>query len=184
MRGKDAATGPRATFAKVIPLQGPLMTKNLVQYAGQLSSEVRIQLLDLLKAVSLANLGERNDLKRLCGIALELLDNAQRYGNSRDVSFEWRIEGQSLVITIKNHAARVDAERLMKTVESINAMSAEQVTAAFRAQLTNEQFGEKGGAGLGILQIAKRTGGQLNAHIEQVSSEEFLCTSRVAAPLR
>ncbi len=160
------------------------MEKNLVQYAGQLSSEVRIQLLDLLKAVSLANLGERNDLKRLCGIALELLDNAQRYGNSHDVSFEWRIEGDQLVVTIKNHADRVDAERLMKTVDGINAMSAEEVTAAFRAQLTNETFGEKGGAGLGMLQIAKRTGGQLKARIEQVENEQFLCTSQVAATLR
>lgn len=159
------------------------MERNLVQYEGQLSSEVRIQLLDLLKVVSLANLGERSDLKRLCGIALELLDNAQRYGNSRDMSFEWHIEDQSLVVTIKNRANRMDAERLMKTVDGINAMSVEEVAAAFRAQLTNEQFGEKGGAGLGMLQIAKRTGGLIKARIEQVNTEEFLCTSQVSAVL-
>lgn len=160
------------------------MSSNLIQYEGQLSSEVRIQLLDLLKVVSLANLGKRTDLKKLCGIALELLDNAQRYCSSGGVSFEWRIEGELLVVSIKNTAARADAERLMKTVTEINSMTSDQVVAAFRDQLTNEQFGEKGGAGLGMLQIAKKTGSRLKASIEQTTENEFLCTSQVAALLR
>ncbi|MBK6775722.1 MAG: hypothetical protein IPG74_07670 [Flavobacteriales bacterium] len=159
------------------------MTHNIVQYEGQLSSEVRIQLLDLLKVVSLANLGQRNDLKKLCGIALELLDNAQRYNSAGEVSFEWRIEGNDLVVLIRNRAAREDAERLIQTVKDINAMSPEQVTAAFRAQLTNEQFGAKGGAGLGMLQIAKKTGSKLEASCHVTEAGEFVCTSRVAAPL-
>ena len=160
------------------------MSSNLIQYEGQLSSEVRIQLLDLLKVVSLANLGKRTDLKKLCGIALELLDNAQRYCSSGGVSFEWRIEGELLVVSIKNIAARADAERLMKTVTEINSMTSDQVVAAFRDQLTNEQFGEKGGAGLGMLQIAKKTGSRLKASIEQTTENEFLCISQVAALLR
>jgi hypothetical protein len=160
------------------------MDKNTVQYTGRLNSEVRIQLLDLLNCIALFNLGHRPDLKKLVGIALELLDNAQRYGNSDDVTFDWHFDGQLLVIRIVNRATRSDAERLMKIVERINAMSPEEVAAAFRAQLTTEGFGEKGGAGLGMLQIAKRTGGRINASIEQVGQEEFLCTSHVAAALR
>ena len=69
------------------------MNTNLIQYEGRLSSEVRVQLIDLLNVVSLANMGKRTDLKKLCGIALELLDNAQRYCSSGGVNFEWRIDG-------------------------------------------------------------------------------------------
>lgn len=159
------------------------MSANLIQYEGQLSSEVRIQLLDLLKAVSLANLGKRNDLKKLCGIALELLDNAQRYLSSGSVSFQWKIEGQTLVVMIQNRADQKDAERLLRTVESINAMTAEEVSAAFREQLTNEEFGEKGGAGLGMLQIARKVGSRLNARVEKTPGTEYICTSEVAADL-
>jgi hypothetical protein len=160
------------------------MEKNLVQYAGRLNSEVRIQLLDLLKVVSLSNLTGRNDVKRLCSIALELLDNAQRYGSSEDISFDWHIEGDQLVVRITNRANRADAERLMKTVDEINGMTAEEVAAAFRAQLTNQTFGEKGGAGLGMLQIAKRSSGRIQARIEPLDHEHFLCISHVAATLR
>lgn len=158
--------------------------ENLIQYEGQLSSEVRIQLLDLLKVVSLANLGKRNDLKKLCGIALELLDNAQRYCSSGGVAFEWRIEGDLLVVSIRNNAAREDAERLLKTVGGINNMTPDEVATAFREQLTNEEFGAKGGAGLGMLQIAKKTGSRLKAHISPVTENEYACTSEVAASLR
>ena len=160
------------------------MEPNLIQYEGQLASEVRIQLLDLLKAVSLANLGQRNDMKKLCGIALELLDNAQRYCSSGQVAFEWRIEDHTLVVSIRNRAAREDAERLVRIVNDINAMTPDQVATAFRAQLTNEQFGAKGGAGLGMLQIARKTGNSINATVRHEQGEEFLCTSQVTASLR
>lgn len=165
------------------PLNGALM-ENLIQYEGQLSTEVRIQLLDLLKVVSLANLGKRNDMKKLTGIALELLDNAQRYCSSGGIGFEWRIEGDLLVVTIRNNAAREDAERLQKTINDINSMTPDQVADAFRAQLTNEQFGAKGGAGLGMLQIAKKTGSRLQARITPVNTAEYECVSEVAASLR
>lgn len=148
-----------------------------------MSSEVRIQLLDLLKVISLANLGHRTDLKKLCGIALELLDNAQRYSTTQDVGFEWRIEGDQLVVCIRNQASRADAERLLSTVEGINNMTTEQVVEAFKAQLLNEGFGEKGGAGLGMLQIAKKTGSRLTARIAPATGDDYLCISEVAAPL-
>ncbi|MFZ1686952.1 MAG: DUF6272 family protein [Flavobacteriales bacterium] len=159
------------------------MNQNLIQYEGRLSSEVRVQLIDLLNVVSLANMGKRNDLKKLCGIALELLDNAQRYCSSGGVNFEWRIDGTQLVVSITNNAIREDAERLLKTVNEINNMSPEEVAGAFRAQLTNETFGSKGGAGLGMLQIAKKTGSRLMATVEATNNEEYLCTSQVAANL-
>lgn len=159
------------------------MGSNHVEYQGRMSTEVRIQLLDLLKVISLVNLGHRNDLKKLCGIALELLDNAQRYGTTQEIGFEWRIEGDHLVVSIRNQASRVDAERLLHTVTGINEMTSEQVVEAFKAQLLNEGFGEKGGAGLGMLQIAKKTGSRLTARIAPTAGDDYLCISEVAAPL-
>lgn len=159
------------------------MGSNHVEYHGRMSTEVRIQLLDLLKVISLANLGQRSDLKKLCGIALELLDNAQRYSTNQEVGFEWRIEGEHLVVVIQNQASRADAERLVRTVEGINNMTSAEVVEAFKAQLLTEGFGEKGGAGLGMLQIAKKTGSRLTARIAPAAGDDYLCVSEVAAPL-
>lgn len=159
------------------------MERNLLDYKGTLTSEVRIQLLDLLKCIALYNLGPRKDLKKLIGIALELLDNAQRYNVNDDVDFRWFVHKGELVVTIRNYAQGDDARRLEAAVSSISNMTDEELGRAFREQLTNERFGEKGGAGLGFLQIARKVGRNISAEIEPSDGEFFLCTSRVSTQL-
>lgn len=159
------------------------MHKNLLEYQGQLSSEVRIQLIDLLQCIALCNLGPRNDLKKLVGVALELLDNAQRYNAGDDVDFTWHIAGEHLVVRVTNRASGQDAERLVNAVERIARMSPEEIARAFREQMLNEGFGEKGGAGLGMLQIARKVGNSISARVEALSENVFLCRSEVSAPL-
>ena len=95
------------------------MKKSILDYAGALSSEVRVQLTDLLGAIAMANLGKRKDLRKLCSIAIELLDNAQRHCTDNDINFKWRIEDDSLVVIVENHATEADAKRLKEQVEAI-----------------------------------------------------------------
>lgn len=161
----------------------PELEKSLLDYKGNLTSEVRVQLLDLLHCIAQCNLGDRKDLKKLVGIALELLDNAQRYNTGMEVEFRWRIEGSVLMVTIRNRASKINAERLMEAVDSIERMTPEQIALAFRKQLTNEQFGAAGGAGLGMLQIAKKVGKKITADVQPVRMDEFICTSQVSADL-
>jgi hypothetical protein len=159
------------------------LEKNLLAYKGQLSSEVRIQLLDLLKCIALLNLGPRSDLKKLIGIALELLDNAQRYNASHDVDFRWHIADDQLVVTTSNTARPLDARRLIESVRAIERMSPAEITEAFKRQLLEKGYGEKGGAGLGILQIARKVGRNITADIEPLRPDEYRCTSTVSAAL-
>lgn len=161
-----------------------MMDKNLLEYKGQYSGEVRVQLIDLLRCIAQLNLGPRRDLKKLIGVALELLDNAQRYNAGTEVDFQWRIEDDQLIVTIRNVAAEHDARRLLEAVEKIKRMSPDEIGDAFQRQMTTEGFGEKGGAGLGILQIAKRVGNTISARIEPISADAYLCTSIVTAELR
>lgn len=166
-----------------LPPAALLVEKSLLEYKGQLTSEVRVQLLDLLKCIALSNLGKRSDLKKLVGIALELLDNAQRYNSSSDVDFRWHIEGTQLVVTIRNKASESDALRLMKAVNAIEGMSPDEIAQAFKDHLTNEGFGEKGGAGLGMLQIARKVGKNISAQVHAMDADQYMCTSQVSADL-
>ncbi len=159
------------------------MDKSLLEYQGQLSSEVRIQLITLLQCIALCNLGPRGDLKKLVGVALELLDNAQRYNVGTDVDFTWHIANGELVVRVTNHAVGHDAERLVKAVGNIARMSPEEVTAAFKKQLQEEGYGEKGGAGLGMLHIARKVGNSIRAFAEPIANGVYVCRSEVSAPL-
>lgn len=159
------------------------LEKSLLDYKGVLSSEVRVQMVELLHHVAIGNLGRRSDLKRLVSVALELLDNAQRYSTSQEVDFRWHVERSNLVVTISNLANRTDALRLSQAVRAIQRMNPEEIALAFKDQLTGGEFGTKGGAGLGMLQIAKKIGNSIRVDLEQIGSGEFLCTSHVIASL-
>lgn len=150
------------------------------EYNGQLTSDVRVQLTDLLKVVALANLSGRTNIKRLCSIAIELLDNAQRYCSAGNVRMSWDLKGDELVITIENQAKESDARRLLTMVDAVNKMSPEQLADAFRAQLTNGHFGEKGGAGLGFMEIARRSRSNIKASITPTEGDQYMCRSEVS----
>lgn len=156
------------------------MENTTTRYEGQLTSEVRIQLTDLMKAVAIANLGKKTNVKKLCGIAIEMLDNAQRYCSNGNVKFTWEIQDTHLLITIENQASQEDAHRLLQCVETVKGMSAEELASAFRAQLTNGEFGAKGGAGLGWIDIARKASGTLDAQIEHMREGLYACKSKVS----
>ncbi len=159
------------------------MDNSTTRYEGQLTSEVRIQLTDLVKAVAIANMGKRPNIKKLCGIAIEMLDNAQRYCSDGNVKFSWELDGNHLVISIENQASSADAHRLVSSVDAVNRMSAEEIATAFRAQLTNGEFGEKGGAGLGLLDIARKSSGTIEARILPVHDVIYAGQSHVSTPI-
>jgi hypothetical protein len=159
------------------------MEKNLLAYTGQLNSEVRVRLIDLVHWVALTNLGPRSDLKKLVSVALELLDNAQRHSAANDVDFHWSIVGNELVVSISNQALQGDALRLAEQVRDIAAMTKEEIAENFKQQLMDHGFGEHGGAGLGLLQIARKVGNRIDAEITDDGHGTYRCTSTVATLL-
>lgn len=159
------------------------MKKSVLDYTGVLSSEVRVQLTDLLSAIAIANLGKRKDLRKLCSIAIELLDNAQRHCTDADINFIWRIEGDSIVVVVENHASEEDAFRLKEQVDALRTMSTEQIAEEFKRQLLNPEFNARGGAGLGILQIAKKGARSFEVELQKMLNGAYICTSTVETPL-
>jgi hypothetical protein len=159
------------------------MKTNSLDYEGILNSEIRVQLLDFLSAIAIAHLGKRKDLRKLCSIAIELLDNAQRHCTDSDISFKWHIEGDSLIVKVENHASEEDANRLKSQVEALRQMTSQQITDEFRKQMLNPEFNAKGGAGLGILQIAKKGATSFEVDVHQLLNGAFVCTSTVETPL-
>jgi hypothetical protein len=86
-------------------------------------------------------------------------------------------------VTTSNTARPLDARRLIESVRAIERMSPAEITEAFKRQLLEKGYGEKGGAGLGILQIARKVGRNITADIEPLRPDEYRCTSTVSAAL-
>lgn len=149
--------------------------KSVVQFEGVLNGELRGNLISVLNAVEAPEISKA-ELKKLCGVALEMLDNAQRYANGM-ITFKWDLLDHGYTIQVVNNASPEDALRLIAAVNRANALDTVQLKATLLQDLTNGEFGVKGGAGMGLMQIAYRTNGTLEANIEQIEHTLYRCES-------
>jgi hypothetical protein len=82
-------------------------------------------------------------------------------------------EEQSIIVMVVNHKGGYSVitgnmistdhvEILQQRIRQINAMDSEELTTMYRKVLNNGTYSSKGGGGLGIIDIARRSGEKLD----------------------
>jgi K+-sensing histidine kinase KdpD len=96
-------------------------------------------------------------LKITINCLIELIDNAFRYtSEASDVWIEIELSPEQVSFVVMNQSTLSDVEVLMLQVESYKRMSDEELDLLYRQKLSNNSFNERGGAGLGLLQIMRK----------------------------
>jgi hypothetical protein len=159
------------------------MIDNALRYYGKIDEGGIVDFVDLLSGTLNRNLGPRKDIRKMCSLAIELLDNGLRYSLDHRVSFTWTIERDRLTFELENHAEENDAVRLMNHTQELQKMSMDERKEAFQKQINCEHLGPKGGAGLGLLQILRKGVLLLDIQIQEQSNRTFVCKSRIETML-
>jgi hypothetical protein len=104
--------------------------------------------------------------KRLFMFVLESLQNVTRHSDNNNHA------GMSLVIysklnggytvTTGNVISTSNMEDLRKRLDEINHLETNEIRSVYRQMLDNTEFSSKGGAGLGLIEMAKKTGNKLD----------------------
>jgi hypothetical protein len=104
--------------------------------------------------------------KRLFMFVLESLQNVSRHSNGTQHA------GMSLVIyskaeggytvTTGNVISCSNINDLKKRLDEINKLETGEIRNVYRQMLSNSEFSDKGGAGLGLIEMAKKTGNKLD----------------------
>jgi hypothetical protein len=159
------------------------MIENALRYYGKIDEGGIVDFVDLLSGVLYRSLGPRKDIRKMCSFAIELLDNGLRYSIDNRVSFTWTIEKDRLTFELENQASESDAIRLQNHARELHDMDDAQLKVAFQEQINSDQFGLKGGAGLGLLQILRKGALSIDIQIRKQTDETFVCVSRIQTPL-
>ena len=160
------------------------MIDNALRYYGKIDEGGIVDFVDLLSGILYRNLGPRKDIRKMCSFAIELLDNGMRYSIDNRVSFTWTIEKDLLTFELENEASESDAIRLQNHARDLHDMDDNQRKAAFREQINSSEFGVKGGAGLGLLQILRKGALSIDIQIHKQTDQTFVCVSRIQTPLQ
>ena len=104
--------------------------------------------------------------KRLFMFVLESLQNVSRHGDRNehgDMSLVvYSKTGSGYTVTTGNVIETESIENLKSKLDEINNLGPGEIRNVYRQMLSNAEFSSKGGAGLGLIEMAKKTGNKLD----------------------
>jgi hypothetical protein len=158
----------------VYELFGDLRNDNLsFIYLGSFNDEITARIIDISES-NLANKHEEVKISNKVSFLLaECFQNVIRHGDtlqkgSPEASgiFIVRNIGSSFYISSANLVENKDIEGLKSKIEQINKLSKEELKKLYINVLSNQEFSNKGGAGLGLIEMARKSGQKLDFEFE------------------
>lgn len=144
-------------------------------YRGVVTSENSIPLLMLLeKEMENSEFGFIGR-KRLFMFVLESLQNVSRHCD-RDQHADMSLvvyskTGNGYTVTTGNVLPSANITGLKSKLDEINNLRADEIRYVYRQMLSNSEFSNKGGAGLGLIEMAKKTGNKLDYDFVPINDE-------------
>ena len=113
--------------------------------------------------------------KRLFMLVLESLQNVSRHSNdsqhaSMSLVIYSKVNG-GYTVTTGNVISSSNIVDLRKRLEEINNLNTGEIRSVYRQMLSNSEFSNKGGAGLGLIEMAKKTGNRLDYDFVRLDNE-------------
>lgn len=122
--------------------------------------------------------------KRLYTLAVECLDNIYKHADKPEFyqddlvgSFPARfiIEkiGEDYMLHTGNIIFEINKEKLTNKINKINTHNQEEINKLYKRALMHAEISEKGGAGLGLIVMAKSTGQKIKYDFEKINDKFF-----------
>jgi hypothetical protein len=144
-------------------------------YRGVVTNENSVPLLMLLeKEMENSEFGFVGR-KRLFMFVLESLQNVSRHSNKSqhaDMSLVvYSKTGNGYTVTTGNVLPTSSINDLRVRLNEINNLETKEIRNVYRQMLSNSEFSSKGGAGLGLIEMAKKTGNKLDFDFVEIDNE-------------
>ncbi len=155
--------------------------KTSLTYFGVFSDKITAMLIDLAEEFVAKQDGLKKLSKRTSFLIAESFQNVVRHGLlekckepglelSKDF-FQVSVLTDRIVISSANVIKNSDADELAQFIENVNSLSADELKILKRKLLKSSEMSEKGGAGLGIIEMVRKSGLPLKQHFIPLSEK-------------
>lgn len=156
-----------------------LLNEEKIEYVFR--GNINEQISDGILSLAEVSLEEQKDFskisKRIYFILIEGLQNITRHQehleNIEDYNDGFIViqrKEDGYVITTGNACKKEDVGNLRNILDKINNLSEDELNEYYRNILTNNTFSSKGGAGLGMIEIARKSGNKIAYDFQKISS--------------
>ena len=144
----------------------------LLSFKGDITSDLLTSILQIMES-KLETLQEEPKVKKkVYNVLVECLQNLYHHMDEQQVEefgsrvraaifMIGKLDGKYTIIT-GNYIQNPNIEGLRKKLDHINTLSREELKDYYKQVLDNGMMSEKGGGGLGMIDIARKTGQKLN----------------------
>jgi hypothetical protein len=161
-----------------------MMAENelLLAYRDLVTEDTVEQLLSLTEK-RLVQTGEDKKIrKRVFNILVECLQNIVNHGESSDVTPSLLLigrHGTSFFIITGNRIRNEHVTALTGRIDEINSWEHNNMREIYSGKLHKSEYSAKGGAGLGLIDIYKRSGSKINYELHAIDSEVSFLSFRI-----
>ena len=145
----------------------------ILAYKGSISSELITNVLEVIDAKLEDLIVKKSIKKKLYNVLVESLQNLYHHiddlPDSSDGKFDIHFgifvvskEGDHYKVSTGNFIKNEKIHPLKQRLERIKSLSKDELKALYKNILNHQDFTQKGGVGLGLIDMAKRTNGNID----------------------
>lgn len=166
--------------------------KICLSYLGSFDDNITDKLIGLSESY-LENISQLSKLKnKVSFLIAECFQNVVRHGNTKELVnenlfghknfFQINVFDDRVTLSSCNLIKNNLVEELKSKIEQVNSLTAEDLKKLYAEVLENQQFSDKGGAGLGLIDMARKSGLPLKNEFKHLTDEysEFILGLEIA----
>jgi hypothetical protein len=150
---------------KLTDVMTQVSSKKIISFQGSLSFPIIEELLTSTKQkLDLMSL-DIITYKRLYAILVECLENTVKHKiiitedlKHSPLEMELKQTEGKFVLAVGNYIKKSSAEPLIQKIEEVNSMDRNGLNQLYRSSIAKARISDKGGAGLGIIDMARNSG--------------------------
>lgn len=127
-----------------------------------------------------------NSIKKVYSVATESLENIFKYAdtNSKEtITFSIKIKGNNVHIHASNLLKKVKVAKLEYNIDLVNSLDKLELKKLFKHKIQTRKISELGGAGLGLIIIARKIEGKIDYALEEVDNQYSKFTLNTIVPI-
>ncbi len=168
-----------------------MMVENqlLLAYKDNINEETSDQLISMVDSKMIGFDEEKKIKKKVFNVLVECLQNVSRHAepekgkdHESSILLIGRNETNFFIIT-GNMMDNDKTSYLKEKLEHINNLKPEEIRDKYKQLMSNMEFSEKGGAGLGLLDIARKSANKFEFDFRKLSDKKTYFTLKVNIPV-
>ncbi|SDB88516.1 SiaB family protein kinase [Williamwhitmania taraxaci] len=154
-------------------------------YLGEFSHEITKMFTQMAESDMEKNSEERSVQRKVYHVMVETLQNMNKHsdeikdGNIGNGLFIIGKKQDTYYIITSNKVAEQHKEPLERALNQVNAATKEELNQMYRKQIREGKLSDKGGAGLGLIDIARKIGEPLNYQFLQLDESNYFFILKV-----